>query len=50
MKDFEPEQISALEAFPSMLNLLRDLKFNLLDNVTFKKELETILKDPALCD
>ena len=34
----------------AMRNLLRDLKSNLLDNVTFRKELETILKNPALSD
>ncbi|MDM6971960.1 type VI secretion system contractile sheath small subunit, partial [Klebsiella michiganensis] len=34
----------------AMRNLLRDLKSNLLDNVTFRKELETILKDPGLTD
>lgn len=54
MKDFEPEavarQIPQLKAMLSMRNLLRDLKSNLLDNVTFRKELETILKDPALSD
>ncbi|WP_154058794.1 type VI secretion system contractile sheath small subunit, partial [Pseudescherichia vulneris] len=52
MKDFEPEavarQIPQLRAMLSMRNLLRDLKSNLLDNVTFRKELEIILKDPAL--
>lgn len=54
MKDFEPEkvarQIPQLKAMLAMRNLLRDLKSNLLDNVTFRKELETILKDPALSD
>ncbi|HEY2452831.1 MAG TPA: type VI secretion system contractile sheath small subunit [Scandinavium sp.] len=54
MKDFEPEQIARqipqLKAMLSMRNLLRDLKSNLLDNVTFRKELEKILKDPALSD
>lgn len=54
MKDFEPEavarQIPQLRAMLSMRNLLRDLKSNLLDNVTFRKELEAILKDPALSD
>ncbi|EKY3200074.1 type VI secretion system contractile sheath small subunit [Cronobacter turicensis] len=54
MKDFEPEQvarqISQLKAMLAMRNLLRDLKSNLLDNATFRKELETILKDPALSD
>jgi len=54
MKDFEPEaiarQIPQLRAMLSMRNLLRDLKSNLLDNVTFRKELEAILKDPMLSD
>ncbi len=52
MKDFEPEQVARsipqLRALLSMRNLLRDLKSNLLDNVTFRKELETILKDESL--
>ena len=52
MKDFEPEavarQIPQLRVMLAMRNLLRDLKSNLLDNVTFRKELEIILKDPAL--
>jgi len=54
MKDFEPEQVARqipqLRAMLAMRNLLRDLKSNLLDNVTFRKELEAILKDPALSD
>ncbi|WP_333692411.1 type VI secretion system contractile sheath small subunit [Atlantibacter hermannii] len=49
MKDFEPErvarQIPQLRAMLAMRNLLRDLKSNLLDNSTFRKELEKILKD-----
>ncbi|MDU6926590.1 type VI secretion system contractile sheath small subunit [Franconibacter helveticus] len=52
MKDFEPEQVARqipqLRAMLAMRNLLRDLKSNLLDNATFRKELEKILKDPAL--
>jgi len=52
MKDFTPEQVSRqipqLKAMLSMLNLLRDLKANLLDNQAFRKELEKILLDPAL--
>jgi len=52
MKDFEPEQIARqipqLRAMLAMRNLLRDLKANLLDNVTFRKELEKILLDPML--
>lgn len=52
MKDFEPEQVARqippLKAMLAMRNLLRDLKSNLLDNATFRKELENILKDPSL--
>lgn len=54
MKDFEPEQVARqipqLRAMLAMRNLLRDLKSNLLDNVTFRKELGKILKDPSLSD
>jgi len=54
MKDFEPEhvarQIPELRAMLAMRNLLRDLKSNLLDNATFRRELERILKDDALSD
>ncbi|MCI0250009.1 type VI secretion system contractile sheath small subunit, partial [Cronobacter sakazakii] len=42
--------IPQLKAMLAMRNLLRDLKSNLLDNATFRRELETILKDPALSD
>ena len=52
MKDFEPEvvarQIPELQALLAMRNLLRDLKSNLLDNATFRRELERILKDKSL--
>lgn len=52
MKDFEPEQVARqipqLKAMLAMRSLLRDLKANLLDNQTFRKELEKILLDPAL--
>ncbi|HEF4762979.1 TPA: type VI secretion system contractile sheath small subunit [Pseudomonas putida] len=52
MKDFEPEQVARqipqLRALLAMRNLLRDLKSNLLDNATFRYELERILKDDAL--
>lgn len=52
MKDFEPErvarQLPELRALLAMRNLLRDLKSNLLDNATFRRELERILKDDAL--
>ena len=52
MKDFTPEQVAAnipqLKAMLAMRNLLRDLKANLLDNQTFRKELEKVLLDPAL--
>lgn len=54
MKDFEPEQVARqipqLRALLAMRNLLRDLKSNLLDNATFRQELERILKDKALSD
>lgn len=54
MRDFEPEQVARqipqLRALLAMRNLLRDLKSNLLDNATFRQELERILKDDALSD
>ncbi|ETS32032.1 type VI secretion protein, VC_A0107 family [Photorhabdus khanii NC19] len=54
IKDFDPEhvarQIPQLRALLSMRNLLRDLKSNLLDNSTFRREFERILKDEALSD
>ncbi|NHW59636.1 type VI secretion system contractile sheath small subunit, partial [Escherichia coli] len=47
MTDFEPEQVARqipqLRAMLAMRNLLRDLKSNLLDNITFRRELENIL-------
>ncbi len=52
MKDFEPEQVARqipqLRALLAMRNLLRDLKSNLLDNATFRYELEQILKSEQL--
>ncbi|WP_268797278.1 type VI secretion system contractile sheath small subunit [Pseudomonas huanghezhanensis] len=52
MRDFEPEQVARqipqLRALLAMRNLLRDLKSNLLDNATFRVELERILKDDDL--
>lgn len=54
MKDFEPEQVARqmpqLRALLAMRNLLRELKANLLDNATFRIELERILKDEVLSD
>jgi type VI secretion system protein ImpB len=54
MKDFEPErvarQIPELQALLAMRNLLRDLKSNLLDNGTFRREFEKILKDQSLSE
>lgn len=54
MKDFEPEhvarQIPSLRALLATRNLLRDLKSNLLDNATFRHELERIVKDETLSD
>ncbi len=52
MKDFNPERVAErvpeLRALMSARNLLRDLKSNLLDNTTFRRELEKILIDPSL--
>jgi len=54
LKDFEPEQVARqipeLQALLAMRNLLRDLKSNLLDNGTFRREFEKILKDKRLSD
>ena len=52
MKDFSPEKVAErvpeLRVLMSARNLLRDLKSNLLDNTTFRRELEKILIDPSL--
>jgi type VI secretion system protein ImpB len=52
MDDFKPEAVAArvpeLRALMAARNLLRDLKSNLLDNATFRRELEKILREPAL--
>ncbi len=52
MADFTPEQVARqipqLKTMLAMRNLLRDLKSNLLDNQTFRKELEKVLLDPTL--
>ncbi|MDE1180307.1 type VI secretion system contractile sheath small subunit [Paraburkholderia sp.] len=52
MSDFTPEAIAAavpeLRALVAARNLIRDLKSNLLDNATFRRELESILKDALL--
>ncbi|MDF7669675.1 type VI secretion system contractile sheath small subunit [Orbaceae bacterium ESL0721] len=54
MKDFSPEQVAKsipqLRALLAMRNLLKDLKANLLDNITFRHELEKIVKDEQLSD
>ncbi|MFM0644294.1 type VI secretion system contractile sheath small subunit [Paraburkholderia bryophila] len=54
MKDFEPElvarQIPELKALLAMRNLLRDLRSNLLDNGTFRREFEKILRDKSLSE
>ncbi|WP_454742936.1 type VI secretion system contractile sheath small subunit [Cupriavidus necator] len=54
MDDFKPEvvagKVSELRALMAARNLLRDLKSNLLDNAMFRRELEKILKDPALSE
>jgi type VI secretion system protein ImpC len=52
MRDFEPEkvarQIPELQAMLAMRNLLRDVKSNPLDNNTFDREFERILKGDGL--
>ncbi|OCG23318.1 type VI secretion system-associated protein [Gilliamella sp. wkB108] len=52
LKDFSPEQVAKkipeLRSLLAMRNLLRDLKSNLLDNATFRYELEKIVKDEQL--
>jgi len=54
MDDFKPEVVASrvpeLRALMAARNLLRDLKSNLLDNAMFRRELEKILKDPALSE
>ncbi|MFT0520814.1 type VI secretion system contractile sheath small subunit [Pseudomonas faucium] len=54
IKDFEPEhvarQIPQLRALLAMRNLLRELKANVLDNATFRTELERILRDETLSE
>ncbi|APA89757.1 type VI secretion system contractile sheath small subunit (plasmid) [Paraburkholderia sprentiae WSM5005] len=54
LKDFEPEQVARqipeMQALLAVRNLLRDLKSNLLDNGTFRREFEKILKDKPLSD
>jgi type VI secretion system protein ImpB len=54
MDDFKPDVVAGkvpeLRALMAARNLLRDLKSNLLDNATFRRELEKILKDSALSD
>jgi len=39
-----------MQAMLAMRNLLRDLKSNLLDNITFRREFEKVLKDKHLSD
>lgn len=52
MGDFHPEQVARqipeLRALLAMRNLLRDLKSNILDNASFRRELEKILRDESL--
>ncbi|KMY84998.1 putative protein ImpB [Candidatus Paraburkholderia calva] len=54
MKDFEPEQVARqipeLQALLTVRNLLRGLKSNLLDNATFRREFEKILKNRELSE
>ena len=48
MNDFTPEQVARQIPRLKAMLAMRSLKANLLDNVTFRKELEKILRDPAL--
>jgi len=49
LADFNPEQIvhqvPELRQLMAMRNLLKDLKSSVIDNQTFRKKLETVLKD-----
>ena len=49
MKDFHPEQVvkktPQLSKLLATRNLLKDLKSNLLDNATLRRELEAVVKD-----
>lgn len=50
-KDFHPEQVAAqipeVSSMLAMRNLLKDLKSNLLDNSSLRKEVERIMKSEA---
>jgi len=48
MKDFEPEQVARQIPQLKAMLAMRELKANLLDNATFRKELEKILLDPEV--
>ncbi|WP_149806695.1 type VI secretion system contractile sheath small subunit, partial [Salmonella enterica] len=54
VQDFHPAQVARqipqMKAMLAMRKLRLDLKSNLLDNATSRRELETILKDPARSD
>ncbi|ULH11519.1 type VI secretion system contractile sheath small subunit [Serratia marcescens] len=54
MKDFSPEHVAKsiprLRAMLTMRNLLRDLRANLLDDASFRRELLEILRNPDLSD
>ena len=49
MKDLHPEelvkQVPELRSLLAMRNLLKDLKANIVDNATFRRELEKIIHD-----
>lgn len=53
-KSFEPEQVAAqipeLNNMMAMRNLLKDLKSNLLDNSSLRKELERVLQNKPELD
>lgn len=54
MKAFSPEhvarQVPRQQAMLTMRNLLRDLRANLLDDASFRRELLDILRNPDLSD
>jgi type VI secretion system protein ImpB len=53
-KSFDPEQVAAqipeLNKMMAMRNLLKDLKSNLLDNASLRKELERVLQNQPELD
>jgi type VI secretion system protein ImpB len=54
MRDFEPEQVARqipeLKELLETRHLLRELRSQLLDNATFRRELERVMKSKALSE